>query len=304
MQATPVISMIMTVKNGLPYLGEALESVFAQDFADFELIVQDGQSDDGSLELLHDYEKIPELSGKIRIESRFDNSLAEAKQRAFKRCQGEIIGSIDADNLLLPGTFKLVSEYLKMHPNVAVLYGSQIVINEHGEELSRFDPLPFNIIDHLCCRNILPFGSSFFRSKIVGNRLLPNLNMRYCADYELWIKLSHLKMQVTHTPLTATRISDNSINCRPESYEDMCQEKIHCLQRYISSVVEHPLSESIIARCTSGIYLWAANSVARHFTKSKHGPYFERFLNLAFTADPLNPDIEKIIKRYKEEYHG
>ena len=54
----PLISVIVCVKNGMPYLPEALESLPAQTYKNFEVIVQDGGSDDGIVVLLSDVESV------------------------------------------------------------------------------------------------------------------------------------------------------------------------------------------------------------------------------------------------------
>src|SRR5262249_24903502 len=94
----PRVSLILCVKNGMPYLRDAPPSAAAQTCRDFELVVQDGASTDGSLELLRSATGLPEVS----LVSAPDAGLGDGCNRAIRRCRGDIVGTIDADNLLEP----------------------------------------------------------------------------------------------------------------------------------------------------------------------------------------------------------
>ena len=100
---SPHVSMIMLVKNGMPYLPEALESVARHDYGDFELVIQDGASTDETVEVLERYCHDPRLRGRAGFESKPDAHIPEARARALSRCRGAIIGALDSDNLLEPG---------------------------------------------------------------------------------------------------------------------------------------------------------------------------------------------------------
>ena len=91
-----LISLILTVKNGMPYLPEAINSLRNQTYKNFELIVQDGASSDGSFEYLKGVNDIPGFS----LESGPDSGSNEGSNKCFHRAKGDLIGSIDADNIL------------------------------------------------------------------------------------------------------------------------------------------------------------------------------------------------------------
>lgn len=299
MRSAPACSIFMTVKNGMPFVRDALDSVCLQTYDDFELIVQDGASVDGTLEVLREYVLHPKLRNKIQIESRYDESLSEAKYRAIERCTGDIITTVDADNLLSPNAVELAVKYLQENSDVAALYGSQRMINEKGVELSVFNPKPFDLLNHLQCIDVPPFGSSYFRSCVTKDLLYPPRDLLLCADYELWIKISHLRIDTTHTVLASTRVCQNSITCNAENYEQMCSDKILALGRYLQAHTCGSLKEVLQRRCISGIYLWAAASIGVYFPMSNHEYYFRDYIEKAFKIDPTNPRINSVIDLYR-----
>src|SRR6476619_6234805 len=116
----PLVSLILCVKNGLPYLPQALASVERQSYRHFELVVQDCLSTDGTLDLIRAFRGAPHVA----LESANDGGIGPAYNRAVSRCRGEIIGTIDADNLLADNALDLAVDYLTRHADCAVVYGS------------------------------------------------------------------------------------------------------------------------------------------------------------------------------------
>lgn len=300
MSNVPYLSLIMTVKNGMPYLADALESVAQQDYKDFELVVQDGQSNDGSLELFQRYANDPRLAQQIKIVSEKDASLADAKERAYRRCQGEVSGSIDADNVLELGALGYVAQYFHNNPTVAALYGAQHMIDVEGNVLSQFYPEEFNLLDHLECRLVPPFGSSFFRKSLVGDAVLPSLDMLYCADFELWLRISHLRIDSTRTILARTRISPKSITCRPETYQQSCADKILAIRKFFQRYPQDNLMVALERRSIAGVLCWAAESVKYSFPSEQGELYFLDFLKQAAQIDPSSPKFKELLKRLNQ----
>lgn len=293
----PYISLIMTAKNGMPYLQQALESAASQSFTDFELVIQDGQSTDGSLEVFRSFKEDPRLRDRLYLVSEKDKSLAEAKTKAFSRCRGEIIGSIDTDNLLEPDCLQFVADYFCSNPEVAVLYGSQYMIDTEGKRVSDFHPQGFNILDHLECRLIPPFGSAFFRAGLVGDGIHAAPDLLYCADYELWINLSHLKIACTDQFLCSTRISPSSITCRPESCAQMSKDKVTALHRFLDRYPQDHFTDALRRRAEAGIYIWIAEIVKYIFPNPAGSLQFAEYLKRAFELDPESPRLKQLMER-------
>src|SRR4051812_31760457 len=105
----PLVSLILCVKNGMPYLPDALASVAGQSHRNIELVVQDAESNDGTLEALA---AVSNRLPVVDVVSEPDAGIGDAYNRAIARCRGEIVGSIDADNVLMPDAVEQAVEFL------------------------------------------------------------------------------------------------------------------------------------------------------------------------------------------------
>lgn len=262
---SPHVSLIMTVKNGMPYLPEALESVASQAYRDFELVIQDGASTDETVEVLERYCDDPRLRGRAGFESEPDAHIGEARARVLRRCRGAIIGTLDSDNLLEPGALSVVGRYFAEDSTLAALYGAQTIVNASGEPIWTFRPRAFDLVETLECALVPPFGSAYFSAAWCGDNLLPALDIPYCWDFETWLRVAHLKIISVPEVLASTRISGNSLSCTPELYDEFCRDRLAVLERFFSRYDPgDPLIQALRGRSWAGVYLWAAESVKFH----------------------------------------
>lgn len=132
MTPPPAVSVLMTVYNGRQYLAQAVESVLSQTFGDFEFIVIDDGSTDGSTDVLRDFTA---RDGRIRLISRRNTGMTRALNEGIGVAQGRYIARMDADDICLPERFDRQVAYLDAHPD-CVLLGSQVLlIDPDGDPL-------------------------------------------------------------------------------------------------------------------------------------------------------------------------
>ncbi|MBI3416685.1 MAG: glycosyltransferase [Verrucomicrobia bacterium] len=289
MSSTPLISLILCVKNGMPYLPQAIESVRAQTFRDFELIVQDARSTDGSLEYLRSLCDLP----AIEIVSEPDGGIGDAYNRAVRRCQGALIGTIDADNLLEPDALAKTAAQFQAHPDWAAFYGVSHMIDEHRKITSTWTPPEFELAGLRRCEVVPPFSVSFFARAVCGDELRFDETLKTCADFDLWLRLSHLPIHLVQDLFGSTRISEHSMSCRAATYEQFCQDKITALGRHLTRAgvgIDH----EIYREAVGGIYAWAAESLLRIEGQSAE---FERLFNLAESLAPSAKPLESVRQR-------
>jgi glycosyltransferase involved in cell wall biosynthesis len=120
----PLVSVIVPVRNGERFLGEALDSVLAQDYEPVELIVVDDGSTDGSGDIAG-----ARGAHVIRQEG---GGLAAARNAGLAAAQGELVAFIDADDVWLPGKLVRQVEYLLDRPDVGFVYTSWTILLEPG----------------------------------------------------------------------------------------------------------------------------------------------------------------------------
>ena len=295
MSKEPLISVILCVKNGMPYLPKALESLPAQTYKNFEVIVQDGGSDDGSLEILQAFKDAP-----LDIVSKIDAGVGQAYNRAAARCHGDIVGSLDADNLLEPDALMIAVETFDQYPEAAAIYGSVQMINANGTPAHKYEPAPFDLLQLLSCELVPPFSTSFYSSRVCGSELRFDESLKTCADLDLWTRIGHLPIVTVRQVLGRTRMSDKSMTRRPESYEQFCVDKIRILSRYLERMEVGTSRESLRDHAVAGVYLWAAESL--HFM-AEGADASQEFLEKARSVMPKSPRLRELETRWGRKTH-
>lgn len=275
-----LVSLILCVKDGMPYLPEAIESVLAQTYDDFEVVVQDACSTDGSTEFLWSLD-----DERFDVVSEPDGGIGDAYNRAVRRCSGELVGSIDADNVLAVDALAAAVEYAQVHPAVAAFYGGVTLLGEGGEVVDSWAPPAFDLLALLECRLVPPFGQSFFSRAVCGTELRFDPSMRTCADYDLWLRISHLPVARAAFVVGGTRLSEKSMTRRADRYDRFCVDKIAALKRYLAQFEQSPVLDAVRRRATAGVYRWAASSVRA--IEDGDTPQVEMYLARARKLDPF-----------------
>src|SRR5262245_19749735 len=116
----PLISACMPAHNTERYVGQAIESILNQTLGDFELLIIDDGSTDGSLEVPRRY---PGRDPRIRLTSRPNKGVAYTRRELAEQARGEFLACMDADDVALPHRFARQVEYFRAHPE-CVLVGS------------------------------------------------------------------------------------------------------------------------------------------------------------------------------------
>ncbi len=197
--SAPLISIFTNVKNGAKTIRRCLDSVLALDYPNFEHVIQDGASTDGTLEILQEYAaKHPRV---IKLVSAADSCAEEAMFRALKRCRGVWIGSCLADEALLPEAGKWATEAFRLHPHAGAIYGDLFLTDAGGRIQSEFKaPHPFSVEKYLLHEVNPPFASTFFRRRALLEIGLETRTWAYdMGEFELWIQLG-LKHPVHYVP--------------------------------------------------------------------------------------------------------
>ena len=137
----PRVSVIMNVRNGASFLREALDSVVAQTFHDWELIVWDDRSTDDSAKIVAEYHD-PRIRYFLSPE---DTPLGEARNNAIRQATGDWLAFLDQDDIWLPR--KLQQQMALADDQTGIIYGRAIQFYPNGKEQDydyahEFQPLP------------------------------------------------------------------------------------------------------------------------------------------------------------------
>ena len=132
---SPKISVIMSVYNGQKYLGESIESVLNQTLADFEFILIDDGSSDGTLEILKTKQAGDQRITLLQNEKKI--GLAASLNRGIGIAKGKYIARMDADDICLPTRFQKQVDYLEKHPDTWILGCGIYLIDENGNTIMK-----------------------------------------------------------------------------------------------------------------------------------------------------------------------
>ena len=180
----PRVSVVMPSYNHARFLPAAIDSVLAQDDPGLELVVIDGGSDDGSVDILASY------GDRLRFVSERDRGQAAAINRGFTLARGEILGWLNSDDLLLPRVVSAVVGVFDEHPEADFVYGRGWDIDEHGRVLEESGVLDFDLWRLIHQRNFIHQPSCFFRRDLFERAGPIDESLNYVLDWDLWIRFA------------------------------------------------------------------------------------------------------------------
>lgn len=135
----PLVSIVMPSFNQARFIEAALESVLQQSWQHVELIVQDGGSTDGTLEILAAHGA---ADARLRWTSMPDNGPADAINMALGKVRGTLIGWLNSDDTYASGAIQRAVEAFQQHPEWMLCYGEGEHIDAAGQPLGRYPTLP------------------------------------------------------------------------------------------------------------------------------------------------------------------
>jgi hypothetical protein len=188
---SPRVSVVLPVYNGLPYLHAAISSILSQSFEDFELIVIDDGSVDGSASVLDDFD-----DQRIRFFQQANQGLARTLNHGISIACGTYVARQDQDDLSHPDRLALQVAYMEAHKD-CVLVGTWAQIMEVDRLVERFHRHP---VDEPTLRYQLLFNNPFVHSSVLFLRsafqqvggYTTDLARQPPEDYELWSRLSRI----------------------------------------------------------------------------------------------------------------
>ncbi|MBW4532799.1 MAG: glycosyltransferase [Pleurocapsa minor HA4230-MV1] len=186
----PIISVIIPAYNSELTIKETIESVQKQTFTDFEIIVIDDGSQDGTIELV---KSLVKLEPRLKIFCYENAGVAVARNRGIELAQGEFISLLDADDLWTPNKLELQLKALKDYPKAGVAYSWTNPIDEQGKILF-LGTRPVwegNVYGELLQTNFLSNGSNILvrREAIKSIHGFPT-DFPVASDWDFYLKLA------------------------------------------------------------------------------------------------------------------
>lgn len=212
--AVPALSVVIPTYNAEKHLAEAVASVLNQDFGDFELLLVDDGSTDGTDAILQPMA----ADHRVRLLRNSQNiGLIATLHHAYAQCRAPLIARMDADDICDPQRFKRQFAFLRSNPDVAIVGGG---ISFFGNVAPNDFHFP---TDHAAIRAAMLFycplahPALMFRRQLIDQGLMQYDDaFRHAEDYHLWsrmllkVKAANLHEVVLNYRLHAQQVSSDS----------------------------------------------------------------------------------------------
>lgn len=221
----PHVSIVVPAYNTLKSLPETIASLLAQTYTDFEIIVVDDGSTDGTAQWV-----ATQTDPRIRLFRQINRGLAGARNGGIIAAQGELIGFCDGDDLWEPEKLEQHVAYLDENPDIGVSYSASLLVDENNNSLGIVQSPRTEDVSpaHILLRNPVGNGSA----PVIRARTLKDIayrpagqsrdwyfdeNLRQSEDIECWVRIAlttrwgfgGLSAPLTRYRIIATGLSAN-----------------------------------------------------------------------------------------------
>jgi glycosyltransferase involved in cell wall biosynthesis len=190
-----LVSVVVTAYNAEQYIGEAIESIQAQTYTNWELIITDDGSNDSTFSII---KNLASEDSRIKPDSHENmGSISKCANHALKRASGRIVVRMDADDIMMPNRIEKQVKYLYEHPEITMVSCDTMFISEKGkfmgiQRMPGFDKPEDtqNAIDNLKLISCPHTGFTTYLEKIleVGGY---NEQLKFCAeDLDLFTRMA------------------------------------------------------------------------------------------------------------------
>ncbi|WP_179068215.1 glycosyltransferase family 2 protein [Nostoc sp. C052] len=194
------LSVIIPVYNSEGSVAKTLQSVVAQTYHDFEIIIVDDGSTDKSIDICKQFH-----DSRIKIVHQQNRGLAGARNTGIRHAQGEYLAFVDSDDLWLPEKLEKHLQHFERSPEVGVSFSRSSLIDDQGKPLGIYQMPKLTDIrpEYLFCRNPISNGSSVVirRAVLQAIKFQDNLygevedfyfddSFRQSEDIECWLRIA------------------------------------------------------------------------------------------------------------------
>lgn len=190
----PSISVVTPSFNQGGYIGQTIDSILAQSYPRLEYIVADGGSKDTTIDILRD-----RAHPQMAWFSERDEGQADAIEKGFSKSTGEIMAWVNSDDTLAPGALRYVGAYFAAHPEVHVIYGHRIIIDDKDAEIGRWI-LPRYRAKYLPYFDFVPQETLFWRRSAYEKCGGIDSSFHFALDWDLLLRFRSSGARIVRLP--------------------------------------------------------------------------------------------------------
>ncbi len=247
MKPLPSISIIIPSYNQAEFIETTILSVLEQGYPALEVIVIDGGSTDGTLDILRQYDD------RLTWISELDRGQAHAINKGLALASGGVVAFLNSDDVYAPGALHAVGAYFAEHPQAQWLTGRCIIVNESGREIRKAITaykhlwLAFRSYGVLKVLNYISQPATFWRRGLLDEVGNLNEDLRFTMDYEYWLRIGQrYRLHTLRQRLAGFRLYAASKS--GGGYEEQFAEEMTVCRRFSSPLVVqlHRLHNALI----------------------------------------------------------
>ena len=184
--AGPLVTVIVPSFNQGQFIRQTLDSILRQDYRPVEILVIDGGSTDETVDVLKSFGARADLTWV----SEPDRGVVDAVNKGLQAARGDIMAIQSSDDCYAPGAIARVVREFVADPQVGLIYGDTVKVDEHGQELSRYQIGEFSLENLFLIKTWIPQPSAFFRRELF--EVLGGWDERipYAPDTDFWIRMA------------------------------------------------------------------------------------------------------------------
>ncbi|MDD5217909.1 MAG: glycosyltransferase [Candidatus Omnitrophica bacterium] len=276
----PSVSVIIPTFNRVAFLKDAIASVMAQSFTDWELIVVDDGSTDATPIVLQNY---IEQDHRIRSIWTSNNGVAKARSLGIEAAKGKYISFLDDDDYYLPGKLESQFKHLEDNPSLMFVYGYAEVVDVKNDYLKMAPRNPAHSFHDLICDSVILPTSVLVRKVVLDEFGGFRAGLKTCEDYDLWLRIAH-KYPFAFYPEIVSRYRRHDSNITHNIYQIYSDEnrvRQHLLLITRNKTERKMIRESI-KRSSTRFF-----GIASQLAESKNYKEALRFYESALLLNPL-----------------
>ena len=226
--SSPKFTLLCAIYNEVDYVDQAIKSCQSQSFTDWELLLMDGGSTDGTLSLIQALD-----DPRVRIVSRSDDGLYDALNKGLAEAKGLFVGVLHANDVLA-GPDVLESAFKLVEPRTDYIYGSVSFIQPYSERVVRVWR-GYSFYGKLNRVGIVPpHTSTFVRLSLIRRIGLYDVSFKISADYDFLLRVQSAARAFKCTLDTFVVMREGGLSTSWSSVGRKVSEDLVILRRHVS----------------------------------------------------------------------
>lgn len=273
----PLASVVIPNYNHAQYVGDAIRSVLAQTYHNYEIIVVDDGSTDNS------HNEVAQFGDKVKYIYQSNAGLSAARNTGIRASKGSLIGVLDADDMYEPEYLSVLVAALQKDTEAAGIYCGYQFVDHANNLLPQVEARPVEperLYSALLGGNFFVPESIFLRRRVYDDVGLFDETLRACEDWDVWLRAAN-KYKIIHSTkiLTRHRILPGSMSTDPLR---MLNNRLAVLKKHVG---EEPAAsgDTISHRAYGRAYLGSCIEYLQYGDHDRAYQCFQKMANLCPT---------------------